>query len=570
MLEKIIGAFRNAKLRTKLLFIYIGVAIIPMVFLVILSTSLLGNIIKEKDEANIRTYLEQAAYSVDSELVAYNSISDYVSFNTAIAQVLVGTYENPYDLYIEINEVIIPQMNTIKYFSDTADRITIYTNIEGIKYDNIIVPLTDIKEESWYIQASGDIGRQWYADKEKNKVFCVRRMASLKERYKLGILYVSLDYSKLFEPLSKEMGKNYGVFVTDKEGKVIYNTAIFENDYKKYELSYEQFTKAASTGDNKYIVMYEDLKETSWRLWLYKPKQTILSDTEPINMVWYAIAVSASVALFLGIFAVSRLITGRITYLKNGMEAAEEGNFDIQLDVGQKDEIGELIHGYNSLISRIQTLIHQVYEGKITEKKHEMKALQNQINPHFLYNSLSLINWKALEVGNRDISDITLALSNFYRTSLNKGKNITTVGEEISNVKSYIDIQLVMHDYEFEVKYDIDDGILLYDTLNLILQPIVENAIEHGIDVKSDGSKGIITIKGYMDDDNIYLSVEDNGVGMDKEKAASIITEHSKGYGIRNVNERIQLYYGEQYCLTVNSKIGEGTCIIVTLPKKGM
>ena len=175
-----------------------------------------------------------------------------------------------------------------------------------------------------------------------------------------------------------------------------------------------------------------------------------------------------------------------------------------------------------------------------------------------------------MEVGNRDISDITLALSNFYRTSLNKGKNITTVGEEISNVKSYIDIQLVMHDYEFEVKYDIDDGILLYDTFNLILQPIVENAIEHGIDVKSDGSKGIITIKGYMDDDNIYLSVEDNGVGMDKEKAASIITEHSKGYGIRNVNERIQLYYGEQYCLTVNSKIGEGTCIIVTLPKKGM
>ncbi len=570
MLKKIVRAFKNAKLKTKLFIIYFGVGIVPMMFLVVLSTNLLSSIIKEKDEANIRTYLDQAAYSVDSELIAYNSISDYISFNSAIAQVLVATYENPYDLYTKINDVIKPQMETIKYFSDSANRVTIYTNIEGIKYDNIIVPLEDIKDETWYRQAGRDISRQWYADEEENVAFCVRRMSSLKDRDKLGILYVGIDYGKLFEPLSKEMGKNYGVFVTDNVGNLLYDTAIFEDEYRKYELTYEQFTDVASTGNSEYTVLFEDLEQTTWRLWLYKPEQTILSDTEPINIVWYATLVCASAVLALGILAVGRFITGRITYLKNGMEAAEEGNFDVQLEVGAKDEIGELIHGYNSLIAKIQTLIHQVYEGKITEKKHEMKALQNQINPHFLYNSLSLINWKALEVGNRDISDITLALSNFYRTSLNKGKNITSVGEELSNVKSYIDIQLVMHDYEFEVIYDIDENILQYDTLNLLLQPIVENAIEHGIDVKTEGEKGIITIRGYMDDNNIYLSVEDNGVGMDEEKAASIITEHSKGYGIRNVNERIQLYYGEQYCLSVQSKINEGTCITVTLPKSGM
>ena len=119
-----------------------------------------------------------------------------------------------------------------------------------------------------------------------------------------------------------------------------------------------------------------------------------------------------------------------------------------------------------------------------------MTALQAQINPHFLYNSLSLINWKAIEKGNDDISDITLALSNFYRTSLNKGRNTLSIAEEISNVKSYIAIQLIMHDDEFDVDYDIAEEILPYETLNLILQPIVENAIEHGIDVKSDGERG--------------------------------------------------------------------------------
>ena len=122
----------------------------------------------------------------------------------------------------------------------------------------------------------------------------------------------------------------------------------------------------------------------------------------------------------------------------------------------------------------------------------------------------------------------------------------------------------------FDDVYDIDEVIYPYETLNLILQPIVENAIEHGIDAKSNGEKGVITVKGWLEEDMIYISVKDNGVGMEEEKAATIITRHSKGYGIRNVNERIQLYYGEQYQLTVKSKVNEGTCITVCIPAREM
>ena len=124
----------------------------------------------------------------------------------------------------------------------------------------------------------------------------------------------------------------------------------------------------------------------------------------------------------------------------------------------------------------------------------------------------------------------------------------------------------MMHDNEFDVEYDIDNSILEYETLNLILQPIVENAIEHGIDVKDDGERGKITIKGWMEDGKIYISVTDNGVGMDEEKAKSIITQNSKGYGIRNVNESIELYYGEEYWLKIKSEPGNGTCITVCIP----
>ena len=175
-----------------------------------------------------------------------------------------------------------------------------------------------------------------------------------------------------------------------------------------------------------------------------------------------------------------------------------------------------------------------------------MKALQAQINPHFLYNTLSLINWKAIEADAEDISKITLALSTFYRTSLNKGKNVMSLSDELRNMRSYLDIQLMMHDYEFDVEFDVDESIGQYQSLNLMLQPLIENAIAHGIDVKTDG-RGKLTITGKEDGDLIVLTVADNGVGMSDEQAARILTEESKGYGVRNVNERIKLYYGEQY-----------------------
>ena len=223
------------------------------------------------------------------------------------------------------------------------------------------------------------------------------------------------------------------------------------------------------------------------------------------------------------------------------------------------------MRGFGKMINQINSLIEDVYKSRIIQKDYEMKALQAQINPHFLYNSLSLINWMAIEADQKDISGITLSLSSFYRTALNKGKNILLVKDEILNMKSYLDIQLMMHDYEFDAEINIDDEILEYKILNLLLQPLIENAIDHGIDLKRSG-RGKITISGYMDNGNVVLSVCDNGIGMEQDKVDTILTENSKGYGVRNVNERIKLYYGSEYEIKINSKIGEGTTMIVRIP----
>jgi two-component system sensor histidine kinase YesM len=251
------------------------------------------------------------------------------------------------------------------------------------------------------------------------------------------------------------------------------------------------------------------------------------------------------------------------------MEEVKKGNRALMVVSDSKDEIGGLIRGFGSMLAEINRLIKENYENKLSLRKAEMKALQAQINPHFLYNSLSLINWKAIEAGADDISELTLALSSFYRTSLNHGKNVLSVQGEIENVKSYIKIQSFMHDNSFDTVIDVDEDILEYETLNLLLQPLVENAIDHGIDMKEDG-RGFIKIIGRQTAKTIVITVEDNGVGMDQETANRIITFKSKGYGVANVNQRIELFYGKPYGLRISSEPGKGTKCTITIPKKKM
>lgn len=556
------------KLRNKLILIYCVIGILPMLVVVLVSFSLMSDILREREEQNLNTYLKQAAYSVDSELMTYNNISNYITFNEVIANVLVANYGNSYDLYEQIVAVIKPQLDMVIYLGDAVERATLYVDIHGKKYDEIIIPLSEISKEEWYLTVCKDIDPHWYVEKDEKTAFCVRRSAMLKKNGVLGLFYVSVDYDKLFRGLTHNIGRNSGIIVVDDNENVIYEGYNFEEKYNKYHLSYDELKELPT--ESEYKIFSESLEQANWKMYLYKPDVSIVSDTRPITFLATVVIVVGVATLVLGMIWVGKFITRRLLYLRKGMVATEEGDFSLRLEENYNDEIGELIRGYNTLLAKIQTLITEVYESEIAQKKYEMRALQNQINPHFLYNTLSLINWKAIETGNKDISEITLALSHFYRTSLNKGKNVLPIADEIKNVKSYIAVQLFMHDYEFDVEYDIDEDIMQYESLNLILQPIVENAIEHGIEVLEDDKRGLIVIKGWIEDDNIYISVTDNGVGMDEEKAASIITQQSKGYGIRNVNERIHLFYGEDYGLKVSSQVNKGTTITVCIPIKNV
>ncbi|HIZ54379.1 MAG TPA: histidine kinase, partial [Candidatus Enterococcus avicola] len=194
--------------------------------------------------------------------------------------------------------------------------------------------------------------------------------------------------------------------------------------------------------------------------------------------------------------------------------------------------------------------------------------LQAQINPHFFYNSLSLINNKAIMIGNQEISEMAQLLSAFYRLSLNNGKNRLSVKQELDLTIAYTQIQLKMHRDSFDFKTDIDTTLYPYEIMNLLIQPFIENAIFHGIDHIEDGRRGVVHLNGYEDDGAIYFEIIDNGAGMSTEQIAAILeSQQGQHYGIFNIQQRMNLYYGDKGTIIYQSVLGEGTKITIRLPK---
>lgn len=558
--------FQDMKLTGKLIVIYMLAGLVPVAITLGITYMEMRKILWDRETTILKSYVSQTTDAMDNALEIYNNLSKYISYNQSIAKIL-NADQSAYKNYEQFSTVIDPLLASIMYFHDDVNQVTIYTDACDVKHGSTIAPFSDIPDNI-DIYENLDNNIHWYIDAESHTAFSISRMAMLEQRGAKGVLYVGVDYDSVFQPFYTDtMFNNYGLVIEDESGNTIFSKNTFAENRAAYELDDERFHAAKNMDNSGYQFIEGESTATGWKICVYKPDKLIIYSVQPILLV---AAVAILVSMFAGIACIhitSEFITKRIKKLQKTMKNLETGTLGTVLENDSADEIGDLINGYNSMSKRLDDTVNEVYRSKIEEKEYEMRALQAQINPHFLYNSLSMINWKALEAEQEDISHITLALSTFYRTALNKGKNILLVKDEIANIKSYLDIQLAMHDNSFDVVYDIDDNILKYETLNLILQPLLENAIGHGIDVKTDG-RGEIRIEGRENGDFLDFTVSDNGVGMTKTQAALILSKSSNGYGVSNVNERIKLYYGEEYAVKIDSTPGVGTKIMLHFPKR--
>ena len=231
----------------------------------------------------------------------------------------------------------------------------------------------------------------------------------------------------------------------------------------------------------------------------------------------------------------------------------------------RNDEIGKLIHTFNSMLKRIRSLIDEAYVQKLKTKEYQLNALRAQINPHFLYNTLSLISARAIIAEQTEISETVQLLTLFYRTSLNNGQDITTIRNELENIKAYISIQLILTNHSFLAEYHLEEEFLELSIPCLILQPIVENAIEHGLR-SSRRQPRRLTIDLSSEKDFCCIRVCDNGCGIPTDKIQGLFSCETTHIGIKNVNERLKLSYGNNLGLLINSEEGCGTEVIIRIP----
>ncbi|HZH62139.1 MAG TPA: sensor histidine kinase [Metabacillus sp.] len=320
--------------------------------------------------------------------------------------------------------------------------------------------------------------------------------------------------------------------------------------------------------------VFDTSELTGWKFIRYTPLTEITKEANEIRSL-IVLTVGSILIFTIGLyfFITSRLILP-LRLLKKKMKQASKGDLDVQFDNKGTDEIAELGENFNSMIMKIKDLLTKSVNEQKQLKTAELRTMQAQINPHFLYNSLETIIWMAEARKTEQVIEITKALSHFFRISLSKGKDVIPLEDEINHIRNYLTIQKMRYQDILDVTFHLNKDILKYEIIKLTLQPIVENAIYHGI--KNKRSKGFVRIKGdFTPEGYISIDVIDNGIGMKEDKLVEIRSQLSQGvpfekdqggFGMVNVHQRILLNYGEPFGITINSWYGSGTRVSLIIP----
>ena len=557
--------FNNMKYRHKLTILLVTVSLVPMLLLVWFSHERMRSLLQEKEIEDMHSILEQTGEGLDSQVEVYTSLLNYLTYSPDIEDLIAETNMDNYYAYQKYTEVADPLLSVPKSYHDAIQQIQLFSESIKVRHEFTLVPISEVDKEWWYDQLKEDVSVQWIVDSQKPEIAAVRRIYNGKKQ--IAVLCITLDYDKIFKSFENIVTEESGGIIVNAQGKILFQKEAFTEECNgKCEITSPEILDVEK---GKYAYVNRENATCGWKFFLYKPQSVVDRSVSGILVSEIPLITAClAIILFLGT-SFSRIFTKKIEELTENMNQMNQGSRVVTVESDSEDEIGLLVRSFRSMMGEINRLIHEVYENKIALKEFELKALTAQINPHFLYNSLSIINWMAIRGNQREISKVTLSLSMFYRTALSKGQDMVTVDNCIQNIKAYLDIQLVMHDNEFQIVWDIDQEVRGCIVPKLLLQPVVENALEHGLDMKEEGEK-ILKLFFQQDGEDVLMAVEDNGPGMEQEEADKLVTYQASGYGLKNVNDRLKLLYGEKYGVLVFSKVGEGTRVEMRIPMAGV
>ncbi|GEN89642.1 sensor histidine kinase [Oceanobacillus sojae] len=557
--------FINLKFRKKVLLICIVASCLPIITLGSIWYYQVQDLLVTRENENLSEALNQSILNIDYKLNNYITVINQIVWNDEIKNGLTAEYNNNFEMYKFYNDTLAPLLVTPPTLQTDIDSITIYTDNQMNPYGQLLRPLADINQNSWFGNIMDSNQPNLIASSEDETFKLIYKIFDESRKFN-NIVQMEINYQQFFASMPSLFEEDYGVVIFDNEKKPVYSYETFSDTNLAGQFLSSELAENKDSLEGNFVLQQDELPSYGWTVYLYRPTDIISAATLPMRITVVLVIFLSIAIMAVSIYLLAKVVVRPLEKLSKNMEKIEKGDLTVSVFNSGTDEIGSLIKQFGNMVNKLKDMINQVYKSKIAQQEYEMKALQAQINPHFFYNSLSLINSKAIMAEQEDISQMAQHLSTFYRTTLNKGKSIVEVEKELENVISYINIQQLMHSNSFDVYYELDKSTYHYTMLNLLLQPLVENAINHGIDHKESSDRGKLIIKLKRIENTLEFSVFDNGAGIDPTKLQSILTTETEGYGVRNVHNRVQLYYSSCYGLTYESEKGHYTKVTLVIP----
>ncbi|MGI8257228.1 cache domain-containing sensor histidine kinase [Blautia difficilis] len=394
-----------------------------------------------------------------------------------------------------------------------------------------------------------------------------------------GVVFIDLNYSAISELCTQNsVGTKGYVFILDQDGNIVYHPQQQQlyNELQTENISLIMNAKTdvvtAGKGDDEKIYALSHSETTGWTIVGCMNMSELLKNSRKARSIYVLVALGLIAVALVISSEIARNITFPIQKLRDSMKRVQKGDFSAaEIEVYSDNEIGSLTRSFNVMTHKIQDLMAQNIQEQEQKRKIELKALQSQINHHFLYNTLDSIIWMAEGKKNEEVVLMTASLARLLRQSISIENELVTIGQEVEYVRSYLTIQKMRYKDKLEFEINVDPRITHAQIIRLVLQPIVENAIYHGLKYKE--SKGMLKVHGYELGERIIIDITDDGVGMDEETLKHIydkhkVNYHSNGVGVYNVQQRLVLYYGKEYGIIYHSEKGKGTTATVVIPKK--
>lgn len=577
VIKRLLNWFRNASLNWKISILVLAVGVVPIGIAFMASLSALETTYQERQTYAVNQGFTQVFQAVEDKLDrARNSstllaVDGVVSGNimaaggaSSIAEQLacfdaISTYINSMEMVFEPNNIIFYVDSSFAAADNQTGR---FRSIDSILQSDWYARLRDNNGNSTCVRFQDALSGTEYAA-------IVREIWNPNNYHQvIGVLAVVFE-QKYMEELLIASAEEQILYLETSDGMLL-AANVPEETLRRLPLGQRGLNDSGfslrTINGEKYLVCSRMMEATNIYLVSLVSESALEQEVNAVTMRLQLIYIVITLVSLLAVIPLTRSITKRILLLKGQMMQTQTGIISkLEVKDAYQDEIGQLITHYNDMVDKMGDLLQEQYALGQLKIESDLKALQSQINPHFLYNTLDMISWMAQKDETDNIRNVVQAMSQFYRLTLSKGHDIVTVGDEIKMCDAYMEIQKRRYRGKILYEVEVDEEINRYLIPKITLQPFLENAIVHGINEKDD-ARGIVMLNGWIEDGRITLSVTDDGTGMRKEdKSRPHAGSH---YGMGNIAQRLELFYGEKIPIQVESSPGIGTCIVINIPAK--